>query len=63
MAPRNESKQREQIIADLIIDATGRGSATSAWLEKLGFERPWQTTPKCYLRRLPKVVKRVCSMG
>jgi len=40
VAPTNESKQREQIIADLIIDGTGRGSATPTWLEELGFERP-----------------------
>ena len=40
VSPRNEGQQREEIVADLIVDATGRGSATPARLEELGFERP-----------------------
>lgn len=40
VSPTNEGKQREEIVADLIVDATGRGSATPAWLEEVGFERP-----------------------
>ena len=30
----------EVISADLVVDASGRGSQSPAWLEKLGFERP-----------------------
>ena len=30
----------EVIIADLVVDASGRGSQSPAWLEKLGFPRP-----------------------
>ena len=30
----------ETIEADLVIDATGRGSRSPAWLEELGYERP-----------------------
>jgi 2-polyprenyl-6-methoxyphenol hydroxylase-like FAD-dependent oxidoreductase len=30
----------EAIAADLVVDATGRGSRTPAWLEELGYERP-----------------------
>lgn len=31
----------EQVLeADLVIDATGRGSRTAVWLEELGYERP-----------------------
>ncbi|MEE4545239.1 FAD-dependent monooxygenase [Streptomyces sp. V4-01] len=28
------------LTADLVVDATGRGSRTSAWLEQLGYQRP-----------------------
>jgi 2-polyprenyl-6-methoxyphenol hydroxylase-like FAD-dependent oxidoreductase len=30
----------EVLVADLVIDATGRGSRTPAWLEELGYPRP-----------------------
>jgi len=30
----------ETILADLVVDASGRGSATPAWLESFGFPRP-----------------------
>jgi 2-polyprenyl-6-methoxyphenol hydroxylase-like FAD-dependent oxidoreductase len=30
----------ETVTADLVIDATGRGSRTSAWLEEMGYARP-----------------------
>jgi 2-polyprenyl-6-methoxyphenol hydroxylase-like FAD-dependent oxidoreductase len=29
-----------QVAADLVVDATGRGSRTPAWLEELGYQRP-----------------------
>ena len=31
-----------QIAADLVVDATGRGSRTPAWLEQLGYQQPAQ---------------------
>jgi 2-polyprenyl-6-methoxyphenol hydroxylase-like FAD-dependent oxidoreductase len=31
-----------QLSADLVVDATGRGSHTPAWLEELGYQRPAQ---------------------
>jgi 2-polyprenyl-6-methoxyphenol hydroxylase-like FAD-dependent oxidoreductase len=31
-----------QVAADLVVDATGRGSRTPAWLEHLGYQRPAQ---------------------
>lgn len=31
-----------QVAADLVVDATGRGSRTPAWLEQLGYQRPAQ---------------------
>lgn len=32
--------QEEVLLADLVIDVTGRGSRTPAWLEELGYQRP-----------------------
>ncbi|MDG4792780.1 FAD-dependent oxidoreductase [Micromonospora sp. WMMD1082] len=49
-----------QIAADLVIDATGRGSRTPAWLAELGYERPPEerlkiglTYTTCTFRRRP----------
>ncbi|WP_266182094.1 NAD(P)/FAD-dependent oxidoreductase [Dyella humicola] len=35
-----EGKQEETINADLVVDATGRGSSSAKWLEKLGYQAP-----------------------
>ncbi len=35
-----EDSTEEVFPADLVIDATGRGSRTPAWLEELGYQRP-----------------------
>ena len=37
---RADASARETIEAELVVDATGRGSRTPKWLEALGFERP-----------------------
>jgi 2-polyprenyl-6-methoxyphenol hydroxylase-like FAD-dependent oxidoreductase len=34
----------ERLDADLVIDASGRGSQTPKWLESLGYEKPVETT-------------------
>jgi 2-polyprenyl-6-methoxyphenol hydroxylase-like FAD-dependent oxidoreductase len=34
----------ERLEADLVVDASGRGSQTPRWLESLGFQRPKETT-------------------
>jgi 2-polyprenyl-6-methoxyphenol hydroxylase-like FAD-dependent oxidoreductase len=39
---RADSSAEEVLIADLVIDASGRGSRTPAWLESLGYARPEQ---------------------
>ncbi|EME62768.1 FAD-dependent oxidoreductase [Amycolatopsis decaplanina] len=36
----------EVITADLVVDATGRGSRTPAWLEEFGYERPAEDSIK-----------------
>jgi 2-polyprenyl-6-methoxyphenol hydroxylase-like FAD-dependent oxidoreductase len=36
----------EVITADLVVDATGRGSRTPVWLEQLGYEKPFEERKK-----------------
>ena len=37
---RIDGKDEETIDSDLVVDASGRGSASPAWLEELGYQRP-----------------------
>ncbi|MFC8849260.1 MULTISPECIES: FAD-dependent oxidoreductase [unclassified Micromonospora] len=37
---RTDGSTEETVDADLVVDATGRGSRTPVWLEELGFPRP-----------------------
>lgn len=37
---RIDGKDEETINADLVVDASGRGSASPTWLEELGYQRP-----------------------
>jgi 2-polyprenyl-6-methoxyphenol hydroxylase-like FAD-dependent oxidoreductase len=37
---QHDGADPEVVDADLVVDATGRGSRTPAWLEQLGYERP-----------------------
>lgn len=37
---RSEGKEAQTMAADLVIDASGRGSRTPAWLQELGYEAP-----------------------
>jgi hypothetical protein len=37
---RVDGSAEEVLDADLVVDATGRGSRTPAWLEALGYPRP-----------------------
>jgi 2-polyprenyl-6-methoxyphenol hydroxylase-like FAD-dependent oxidoreductase len=48
-------------LADLVVDATGRGSRSPAWLEVLGYKQPQEEEVKigvgytsCYFRRQPE---------
>ena len=40
IAPRGRAAREESIPADLIVDASGRGSQSPKWLEALGYRRP-----------------------
>ena len=37
---RADSSAEEVLVADLVVDASGRGSRTPTWLESLGYARP-----------------------
>jgi|SRR5208337_2552239 len=37
---RVDGKPEETVNADLVVDATGRGSSSAAWLEELGYQPP-----------------------
>jgi 2-polyprenyl-6-methoxyphenol hydroxylase-like FAD-dependent oxidoreductase len=37
---RIDGKDEQTLDADLVLDASGRGSASPAWLEELGYQRP-----------------------
>ena len=39
---RADNSAEEMLVADLVVDASGRGSRTPAWLESLGYARPEQ---------------------
>src|SRR5262249_48883806 len=38
--PHNDGKSEEIVDADLVVDATGRGSSSATWLEELGYQLP-----------------------
>ena len=43
-AERAGKKTAEQIEADLVVDASGRGSQTPQWLAELGYKKPVETS-------------------
>ena len=52
---------KESVAADLVVDASGRGSRSPAWLESLGYDRPDEEEVEigmgyttCYFRRQPE---------
>ncbi len=47
----------EVLTADLVIDATGRGSRSPAWLEELGYERPAEEKVKIDLAYTTRLFK------
>ena len=57
---RDEENAEEQVLsADLVVDATGRGSRTPAWLEQLGYERPAEDRVKIGLAYTTRFYHRV----
>jgi len=61
VSKRSGEKNAEVLEADLVVDASGRGSSTPKWLESLGYARPQETEVKarigyatCEFRRVEK---------
>jgi 2-polyprenyl-6-methoxyphenol hydroxylase-like FAD-dependent oxidoreductase len=42
--PRTDGAVEEDVPADLVVDATGRGSRTPVWLRELGYPQPAEST-------------------
>jgi 2-polyprenyl-6-methoxyphenol hydroxylase-like FAD-dependent oxidoreductase len=40
---RNQSLAEQSLLADLVVDASGRSSHASEWLEQLGYQKPSET--------------------
>ena len=56
---RDHAQQHESFIADLIIDASGRGSLTPRWLSSLGYERPSEEEVKVRLGYATRLYRRL----
>lgn len=66
---RRADSAEESLSADLIVDATGRGSRSPAWLEALGYDRPQEEAVKigvtytsCVYERLPEHIPGVNAL-
>ena len=51
------SAEPEVLAADLVVDATGRGSRAPVWLEELGYERPAEDRVKIDLAYVSRLFK------
>jgi 2-polyprenyl-6-methoxyphenol hydroxylase-like FAD-dependent oxidoreductase len=61
MINRRKGSEEETMLADLVVDASGRGSRSPAWLENIGYEPPEVEEVRigvgyttCYYRRKPE---------
>lgn len=55
---RAQSGQREMLSADLVVDATGRGSASPKWLAELGYTPPQESEVKIAVGYATRVYRR-----
>ena len=55
---RSEAHTTETAEADLVVDASGRGSATPKWLESLGYDRPIETEVKARIGYVTREFRR-----
>jgi 2-polyprenyl-6-methoxyphenol hydroxylase-like FAD-dependent oxidoreductase len=52
------SGAEEELFADLVVDAAGRGSRAPKWLEALGYDRPQETTIDAHLGYASRIYER-----
>jgi len=60
---RREENRREVLPADLVVDASGRGSATPKWLTELGYAAPPESTIKAGIGYATRLYARQPSSG
>lgn len=53
-----EGSAQESLAADLVVDATGRGSRTPAWLSELGYDRPAEDRIKIDLSYTTRIYRK-----
>ena len=56
--PRGDAKDADVIEADLVVDASGRGSQSPAWLAALGYARPREETVKVGIGYMTRLFRR-----
>ena len=56
--PRGDGKDAAVIEADLVVDASGRGSQSPAWLAELGYARPREETIKVGIGYMTRLFRR-----
>jgi flavin-dependent dehydrogenase len=55
---RGAGAMAETIVADVVVDASGRGSRAPQWLEALGFERPTETIINSFLGYASRLIRK-----
>ncbi len=55
---RVEGAASEEMLADLVVDASGRGAAAPKWLETLGYSRPQEESIKVNLGYATRIYRR-----
>ncbi|MDZ7801805.1 MAG: hypothetical protein U5K81_13590 [Trueperaceae bacterium] len=56
--PKGEAAAEETLPADLVVDATGRGSRAPRWLEELGYEAPHEESVRIDVRYATRMFRR-----
>jgi len=59
LSGRSDVRDTETMEADLVVDASGRGSATPKWLESLGYGRPSETEVKVRIGYATREYRRI----
>ena len=58
MRPVGQSARGETLSADLIVDASGRGARSPAWLERMGYTKPVEEAVRVDIGYMTRVYKR-----
>lgn len=56
--PKGRPSAEETLPADLVVDATGRGSRAPRWMEELGYEAPHEETVRIDVRYTTRMFRR-----